>query len=550
MNNPNKNCCKKTLEEEMQNYIYLTYIELWAYSYWYLDPSEKDNKFNQLLDILNKITHHEVELFDLLFEALNKFQETDKILQLYDCLLNYKIPPSSFIYSIVNCLLNKNKFGKSLSGNLEKMNIQKNQKRTFHSIKEDYLLGDKVIFFSKQLCPECEKELDIIDISLNFKNMKKEIWWTKCPFCGKDIIPKLDVLLGSEININNKDNNNDNNNNNNNNTSILKKFILHSPYELKTNIKNIINRDGFKIFDLEYFKEKYPTLFWSCIWFFKINKIDLDIILRYESKMNKEWNNRQSSLSSNLICLSNFLNLSPPKDINKIYIINKKKKKVKIKKYSNDILIIHSVISMQLEDNKYRNVQDYNISSISSLFDLYRKSTLSSINKSNTLNLRKDGRGSAEIPKIENTIAINIDKKFTMKSSYQFNLKRVRLNALSKKEILSPNFKPRKLFESITSSDLLSIKENDDYLISSFDREHMKEENDEDDDLFLERIYSKKETTNIFNFEDDINNNSFEYKKNRSFDMKKKDVHYEEFKHEEYKRSTSEKNKRYELYSF
>ena len=197
MNNPNKNCCKKTLEEEMQNYIYLTYIELWAYSYWYLDPSEKDNKFNQLLDILNKITHHEVELFDLLFEALNKFQETDKILQLYDCLLNYKIPPSSFIYSIVNCLLNKNKFGKSLSSNLEKMNIQKNQKRTFHSIKEDYLLCDKVIFFSKQLCPECEKELDIIDISLNFKNMKKEIWWTKCPFCGKDIIPKLDVLLGS-----------------------------------------------------------------------------------------------------------------------------------------------------------------------------------------------------------------------------------------------------------------------------------------------------------------------------------------------------------------
>ena len=551
MNNPNKNCCKKTLEEEMQNYIYLTYIELWAYSYWYLDPSEKDNKFNQLLDILNKITHHEVELFDLLFEALNKFQETDKILQLYDCLLNYKIPPSSFIYSIVNCLLNKNKFGKSLSSNLEKMNIQKNQKRTFHSIKEDYLLGDKVIFFSKQLCPECEKELDIIDISLNFKNMKKEIWWTKCPFCGKDIIPKLDVLLGSEININNKDNNNDNNNNNNNNTSILKKFILHSPYELKTNIKNIINRDGFKIFDLEYFKEKYPTLFWSCIWFFKINKIDLDIILRYESKMNKEWNNRQSSLSSNLICLiQTSMNKENGNNINKIYIINKKKKKVKIKKYSNDILIIHSVISMQLEDNKYRNVQDYNISSISSLFDLYRKSTLSSINKSNTLNLRKDGRGSAEIPKIENTIAINIDKKFTMKSSYQFNLKRVRLNALSKKEILSPNFKPRKLFESITSSDLLSIKESDDYLISSFDREHMKEENDEDDDLFLERIYSKKETTNIFNFEDDINNNSFEYKKNRSFDMKKKDVHYEEFKHEEYKRSTSEKNKRYELYSF
>ena len=557
MNNPNKkNNSKRTLEEEMQNYIYLTYIELWAYSYWYLDPSEKDNKFNQLLDILNKVTHHEVEIFDLLFEALNKFKESDKILQLYDCLLNYKISPSSFIYSIVNCLLSKKIFRKSLSNNLDKMNTQKNHKRTFHSIKEDYLLGDKVIFFSKQLCPECEKELDIIDISLNFKNMKKEIWWTKCPFCEKDIIPKLDVLLGSELNINNNGNHNENNDNNsNNNTSILKKFILHSPYELKTNIKNILNRDGLKIFDLVYFKEKYPTLFWSCIWFFKINKIDLDIILRYESKENKEWNNRQKSLSTNLIGLTKTsINKEKENNINKIYIIKKKKikknKKVKIKKYSNDILIISSVISLQLEENKYRNVQDYNVSSISSLFDLYRKSTLSSINKTNTLNLTKDGRGSAEIPKVENIIGIKIEKRSTMKSSNQFNLKRRRLNALSKKDILSPNSRPRKLFESITSSDLLSIKESEDYLISSFDKEYMKEENDEDDDLFLEGIYSKKVTTNIFNFEDDININSFEYKKNRSFDMKEKNVLYEKFKHKEFKRSNSEKNKKYELYSF
>ena len=109
-----KNCNKKTLEEEMQNYIYLTYIELWDYSYWYLDYSEKDNKFNQMLEVLNKITTHEVELFDLLFEALNKFKEVDKILQLYDYLLKYKILPSSFIYSTVNALLNKNKLSNYL----------------------------------------------------------------------------------------------------------------------------------------------------------------------------------------------------------------------------------------------------------------------------------------------------------------------------------------------------------------------------------------------------------------------------------------------------
>jgi hypothetical protein len=191
-----RNNSKKLMEQEMQNYIYLTYIELWAYSYWYLDNNEKDMKFNQMLEILNKITNHEVELFDILFEALNKFKEVDKILYLYDCLLKYKILPSSFIYSIVNTLLSKNKMTKSHSNNYFPRNSdiiakqKKHQKRTFHSIKEGNLFGDKVTFHSKQPCPECDKILDIIDISLNFKYTNKDIFWAKCPFCGKDIIPK------------------------------------------------------------------------------------------------------------------------------------------------------------------------------------------------------------------------------------------------------------------------------------------------------------------------------------------------------------------------
>ena len=129
LNTSNNNFNKKTLEEEMQNYIYLTYIEFWSYSYWYLDFSEKDKKFNQLVEILNKITHHEVELFDHLFEALNKFKESDKILQLYDILLKYNLVPSSYIYSTVNTILNKHKLIKSYSNNnLLRVNNDINEK--------------------------------------------------------------------------------------------------------------------------------------------------------------------------------------------------------------------------------------------------------------------------------------------------------------------------------------------------------------------------------------------------------------------------------------
>lgn len=555
MNGSNKIDNKKSLEEEMQNYIYLTYIELWAYGYWYIDFSEKDNKFNQMLEILNKITHHEVELFDHLFEALNKFKEEDKILQLYDCLLNYKIVPSSSIYSIVNSLLMKShKMQKSYSNKIMPkinndimVNEKKSKKRTFHSTKEENILGDKVIFYCKQPCPECDKEIDMVDLSLNFKNMKKEIFWTKCPICNKEILPKIGVLLGNEIINNNKKNNTKNN------TSNYTKFILHSPYELKNNIKNIINKDGFSIFHLELFKEKYPSLFWSCIWYFKIYKIDLDIILPYEKNTLQNMNTPQKSLLSNIISRTKLqvnIERHTDYDIKKIKIKNKYKNKSHIKKYPNDKLIINNVISIYIEDNPSRSSDLYHINSISSLFDLYRKSTISSINKSksNTIKII-DSRNSADNSKIElNSQINNITKKQTMKINMPYKLQRVRLNTSSKKSLLSASPKSRIIFENIKSQDLLSIKENEDYYFTSpFTQESMKEQNYEDD--FYDDNYTKKTSTNIFNFDDD-ENDIYENKKNRSFSGNKKSrITIDIYIDRERKRNKSTKNKKLEIFS-
>ena len=518
MNASQRNSSKKLLDLEMQNYIYLTYIELWAYSYWYFDNNEKDIKFNQMLEVLNKITHHEVELFDILFEALNKFKEVDKMLQLYDCLLKYKILPSSFIYSIINGLLNKNKMTKSRSNNYFSKSSdiiskqKKHQKRTFRSIKEGNLFGDKVTFYSKQPCPECDKILDIIDISLNFKYTKNEIFWAKCPFCGKDIIPKLSVNLGYKLLNKNKESEF--------NTDKNTIFVLHSPYELKNNIKNIINKDGLKLFHLEDFKEKYPSLFWSCVWYFKINKIDLDIILPYEYTGIQDWNNPQKSLPINLVSVIKSSNETKTK-LNEINISKKtkkiKNKNVKIKKFSSDKLLIHSAISLQLDDSKYRNNQDYNMSSIGSILDIIRQSTPSRLNNSSLLIYVKDTRYSVENKNIEKLYSLDIKKKQTMKISIPNNMNKIRLNAQSKKSLLSPVYKERRLFETINTSDLLSIKENEDYLVSSFNREDTKEEDDEKDQFFNERLYSNKNTnTNIFNFDEDE-----EFPKDRSFELKR-----------------------------
>ena len=203
-----------------------------------------------------------------------------------------------------------------------------------------------------------------------------------------------------------------------------------------------------------------------------MNKIDLDIILPYEWNSLQDLNNNQNSFPMNIVSLTKTKKKDEKNNNNNI--IHKKKvkksKKSKIKKYSNDNLLIHSAINLILNENNYR--QSYNTCSISSLFDLYRKSTISSIRNSNNGNAYAplDLRKSADVSKIEKQQPNNtIQKKQTMKISFPSNLRRIRLNTSSKNTLLSPCIKARKLFENFNSNnELLSIKENEDYYISSY----------------------------------------------------------------------------------
>jgi len=50
-------------ETEMENYIYLCWAQLWAMTFWYVDPEEKRFRFEQLLNVLDKTKHYEVKKF-------------------------------------------------------------------------------------------------------------------------------------------------------------------------------------------------------------------------------------------------------------------------------------------------------------------------------------------------------------------------------------------------------------------------------------------------------------------------------------------------------
>ena len=262
--------------QEMQDYIYLTYIEVWGYSYYYQESNERDYRFEQMLKVLDKIKHQEIELINVLFESLNKFQEKEKIIRLYNKILDYKITPNNFIYSIVGKIAQKSS-GENFDfiKEIKKNDTSNFLRRTFRSQQETNILFDTFSFNYISNCPECNELIDIENISTDYKRMKKDTLWAKCPVCLNDIKPQMSINFGNSISSKSSYFP----------CSKVETFTLSSPYELKNILKDIIDKDKFQYLEVEKFKEKYNNYFWSCIWYFKLNNLDYNIILPYEENI-------------------------------------------------------------------------------------------------------------------------------------------------------------------------------------------------------------------------------------------------------------------------
>ena len=388
-----------------------------------------------MIDILSKISFYDIELFDSIFKSLNKFKDKNKILKLYDFIINNKIPPSSYICRIINSYLTNIIQKKDSETNPSDLNNKKQNKKTFHSKKDKECLGDKIRFNNKQKCPECGQEIDVTEICLNFKNMIKDFFWVKCTICDKYIVPKLGVNLGTEII--SKDRNDDLYNDYY--SSNYTRFVLLSPYELQSKIREIKNKSQFKIFHIEYFKQEYSNLFWSCIWYFNLYNINYDIILPYEFNINQEISNYEKNISLGIMSKIIINKSKNDKSINNNKK-NKKYKKIKKKIYLTEDLIIHSIISISVssDSEKEKTFSIYN--KISDDF-ICRKSNTSS--KSTLYSSGKTLLGrSSGINSIEEEENKNIFNSSTNIPS------RVRLNTLTEAYLLSPPLKSRKLFDS------------------------------------------------------------------------------------------------------
>ena len=366
---------------EMENYILLNWIQLWGYTFYYQDIDEKEYRFIQLLQILERVTHHEIEIFNMLFEKIS--DNENLVIRLYEKLLSFNLNPSSYIYNIISKIINKKNRRKSktklFDNEINKKtkeedflnNFNKNifRFRSFRSnLEKNVINSNKVEFFNNVLCTDCQEKIDLYNYCLITEELNKEYLWVKCPFCKHYVLPKIDVKLGNEINMNFDYLDS---------TSTLDSIVLYSPYILKLNIVKAVNNEMNKQLDVNEFRIKFTALFWNCVWYFNLMKLDYSLFLPYSDNIigfnkNIKKNNiiNENNLSNKVIYM---------------YFINKDK----IKKNKNN----NSEKKLKKKRKKFKNkelkiINEYNILipsyiSLNPLYSLSMRNSMNSILKSN-----------------------------------------------------------------------------------------------------------------------------------------------------------------------
>lgn len=96
------------MKNDMEDYIYLLWLKLWVFSFWYHDTQEIEFRFLQMIDVLNKVTNHEMELINYLFKILLENNVNDNlILKLYENVIKLRIVPTQYIFDIIKKIISK-----------------------------------------------------------------------------------------------------------------------------------------------------------------------------------------------------------------------------------------------------------------------------------------------------------------------------------------------------------------------------------------------------------------------------------------------------------
>ena len=359
---------RKSYNNELLNDIYISYLIIFSLTFWYTDKEEREYRFYNMIQILDKIESHSSEVIELLFSTLVNLKEEDFAILLHTKYLNLHLNPTSKIFSIVTRILKKKqaiytestietKKPNKSSINYANRSMVYNSKsalgeqtfrtRTFKIPgRDDDILGEQIEFDAYGTCLDCKCTVNIEKIckDLNKKEINREENRFKCN-CKCMNLQKINLRFGTELF--NK------NISQNNSSSVNQGIILYSPTILKKKLLEIANLYDKGKFDVDNFRINYPDEFWNAIWYFQSKGIEISFMLPY-LKSNKidivnNSNKMQRYIQFECLDQQNQKNLDII-EVNKFKNPNNKVKQIKtaIKRFNEDVLFIQHAYRLSI----------------------------------------------------------------------------------------------------------------------------------------------------------------------------------------------------------
>ena len=288
---------------EMGNDLYLCYLIVWSLTIWYTDSWEREFRFLKMIEIIEKVEAHEIEIFELLFKAIvNHCNDKDTVL-LYKKFIHLNLNPTWSIFSLVSKIIKKKtniKNKKELLSQQTKfkdlksksdiiVNKNSNEISNFRSrtlkTKEvdDKILSEDVIFYAYGFCKSCGDYINLMNLCSDLLHLSTKTEegkdYFKCPNKHQKnnneyIQLKLTLNFGVELyNLKLKTNKQS--------TSSSYIIELMSPTTIKKRLLQIAKDLGEEKFNVEMFKRDYKELFWNLVWFFELNNMDISFMLPY-----------------------------------------------------------------------------------------------------------------------------------------------------------------------------------------------------------------------------------------------------------------------------
>ena len=299
-----------------QNDLYICYLIIWSMVLWYTDQKERDYRFLEMLEILEKIEEHDMKTFELLFKNLASYSNDENIILLYRKFIHYRLNPSWEIFSIVSKIIKKkqniSKKNKLLQQAItvkeikekyknEKISFNKSnfRERIFRISNKDNIFSNNILYHAYLKCSACKTILNLKKICSDLSLLKTEkdnlgIERIKClgklgdKPCHKYIEPKLKFKFGEELFNQKKSELHANKIY----TSIFKSINFLSPSEIKRKLLEISSFKNKAInLDVENFRFNFPEIFWNIIWYFELYKIDISFFLPYDRYKSRNYKN-------------------------------------------------------------------------------------------------------------------------------------------------------------------------------------------------------------------------------------------------------------------